>query len=143
MNRHIVTFIALFIALPFNVLAMEEDTSDTPKFTPPTFSEVDSDGNEQISLEELDAYRAIMQEEFGNEDGRQLNRRDSISAFASFDKDKNGIITEEEFAAHARYSNLGNGTGQLQTYKNTNRQMNQSGNKGQGNGNSNGKGRNQ
>ncbi len=150
MNKFIVTLLAFSVALPLNAIAMEE-MSDTPKFMPPTFSDVDTDGSGGVSLSELDAYRATMQEQMGNEDGKQMNRRDSVSAFASFDKDKDGVITQEEFAAHARYSNPGNGTGQLKMNKSTNKvnstdkqksqQSKGSGNSnGQGGGKSNGKG---
>ncbi len=145
MNRYIVTLTAISLALSFGVAAMEEEP-DTPKFSPPNFADVDTDGSGGVSLSELDAYRATMQEQMGNEDGKQMNRRDSVSAFASFDKDKDGVITEEEFAAHARYSNPGNGTGDLKAYKNNNKMNNSNKEKnnnkgsGQGGGKSNGKG---
>ncbi len=127
--------------MSFGVVAMEEEP-DAPKFTPPSFADVDANKDGSVSIEELNAYRATMQEEMGNDNGKQMNRRDSISAFASFDKDKDGVITQEEFEAHARYSNPGNGSGQLKTYKNTNKMNNSNKNKssGQGSGKSNGKG---
>lgn len=124
MKKYIVTLIGLSIALPFSSLAMEEES--TPKFTPPSFELVDQDENGEVSLSELDAYRKTMQEEMENEDGQQMNRRDSVSAFASFDKNKDGVVTEEEFAAHARYSNPGNGTGMLKANKSNNNKMNNS-----------------
>ena len=83
-----------------------EDDSDATK-SPPAIEELDTDGDGVVSKEEFNLYRGSGEEE---EDG-------GLSAFASFDRDRDGIVTEEELAAHPKYSNPGNGTGELKALK--------------------------
>lgn len=67
---------------------------------------LDSDDDGRVSKEEFDGYRE------GLGDGEE-EQEAQLSAFASFDKDKDGFVSEAELAAHAKYSNPGNGTGTL------------------------------
>lgn len=120
-----------------------EDSDSRPIMSMPSFDSVDTDGDGLISVSELDTYRSSMpMQQANSSSAKQMNRRDSVSAFASFDKNKDGNIDKAEFAAHAKYSNPGNGTGELKTYKNNNKMnnSNKEKNENKGNGKSNGKG---
>ncbi len=103
-----------------------EEMDSSPMNAMPSFEEVDADGDGQISLSELDAFRATTPMQQGSAPGKQMNRRDSVSAFASFDTNKDGVISLEEFEAHSRYSNPGSGTGMMNKEMKTNRSSNQS-----------------
>lgn len=89
------------------VLADEDDMDEATKVkVAPDFQVMDEDKDGVVSKEEFDAFRSTM------DDGEE-EEESSLSAFASFDKDKDGFVSEEELAAHAKYSNPGNGTGTL------------------------------
>lgn len=103
----------------FNLFAEEEvengDDNNRTK-TPPELSVMDTDGDGKVSAEEFNQYRGTrdddeVEEEESEDDG--TDGRNKLSAFASFDKDKDGFVTQEELNAHAKYSNPGNGTGTL------------------------------
>lgn len=143
MNKYSVGLLVCAGVLSLSSFASEE-TDTRPMRMMPSFESVDTDGDGVISMSELDTYRSSMpmpmnQGNNSNSNAKQMNKRDSVSAFASFDKNKDGVITKEEFAAHSRYSNPGNGTGDMKMYKEENTNRNKSKNE-KGSGNSNGKG---
>ncbi|PNH92856.1 calcium-binding protein [Vibrio diazotrophicus] len=146
MNKLSVGLLVCASVLSVNSFASEE-TDTRPMRMMPSFESVDTDGDGVISMSELDTYRSSMpmqmnQGSDSTTNAKQLNKRDSVSAFASFDKNKDGVITQEEFAAHSRYSNPGNGTGEMKMYKEekTNRNKSKNDNGGGNSNNSNGKG---
>lgn len=103
----------LLALLSFNIYAEEEEEvgdDDNRTKTPPELSVIDTDGDGQISLEEFNAYRGTTEDD---EEEEEESDEGGLSAFASFDKDRDGFVTEEELNAHAKYSNPGNGTGEL------------------------------
>jgi len=147
MNMYRVGMILCAVVVSFNCIASQERvTNQTQQRL--TFENADTSGDGLISLSELEAYRNEMQMRQGNASGKQMNRKDSVSAFATFDTNKDGVITREEFEAHNRYMmKLGDGTGDMNMNRETNRNsmQNQSGNQngssgsGSGNGAQNGK----
>lgn len=66
-----------------------------------SFSEFDTDGDKQISKEEFNALRRERIQK-QTEEGRALQNR---SAFASYDKNKDGVLSEEEFVAYPESKN--------------------------------------
>jgi Ca2+-binding EF-hand superfamily protein len=94
----------------------EEENDNNGKHIPPSFDSVDTNGDGVIDQEELDLYRGKEQEDPENPDDPSSpddgEDKSKMSAFASFDKDKDGFITKEELAAHSKYSNPGNGSGE-------------------------------
>ncbi|WP_180980490.1 EF-hand domain-containing protein [Vibrio diazotrophicus] len=142
MNKLSVGLLVCASVLSVNSFASEE-TDTRPMRMMPSFESVDTDGDGVISMSELDTYRSSMpmqmnQGSDSTTNAKQLNKRDSVSAFASFDKNKDGVITQEEFSAHSRYSNPGNGTGEMKMYKEEKTNRNKSKNdNGGGNSNSN------
>ncbi|WP_165313778.1 EF-hand domain-containing protein [Vibrio ziniensis] len=112
------------------------ETDTRPVRTMPSFESVDTDGDGVISVSELDAYRSSMpmkQAKGSASSAKQMNRKDSVSAFASYDKNKDGVITQEEFAAHNRYLNPDNGMSNMKMYKEENTNRNKSKNQSDGN----------
>ncbi|MDG3086543.1 EF-hand domain-containing protein [Vibrio hannami] len=106
--------------------------------TQPDFNLLDTDSDGLISAEEFDAYRSSV----NLDEDEQTDDRDGVSAFPSFDKDKDGFISESELASHAKYSNPGNGTGTLKTEKSSTKSVKKNsnnksniGSKGSGNSN--------
>ncbi|ANW22712.1 hypothetical protein BA953_00035 [Vibrio coralliilyticus] len=87
--------------------AQQEENNATK--SPPEFSSMDTDEDGQISKEEFDQFRKPE----GSEDEEESDNESGLSAFSSFDKNKDGFVSESELAAHAKYSNPGNGTGEL------------------------------
>ncbi|MBL4829335.1 MAG: hypothetical protein JKY55_05555 [Aliivibrio sp.] len=118
MNRYILGLILLATTLSFNSVASEEEENDNNgKHLPPSFASVDTNGDGVIDQEELDSYRGKDQADDDPDDPEPVEQngdedKTKLSAFASFDKDKDGFITEEELAAHSKYSNPGNGSGE-------------------------------
>ncbi len=122
-----------------------QEADSRPMNTMPSFESVDTDGDGLISVSELDAYRTSMPMQMqqknastssGKQMNKQMNKRDSVSAFASYDKNKDGVISPDEFSAHSRYSNPGNGTGDMKMYKEQTESRNKSMNSnGSGKGN--------
>lgn len=125
-----------------SVIASEEESDEgdvKASKTPPAYNVLDLDQDGQVSKQEFDDYRNTQTEE--GEESR-------LSAFASFDKDRDGFVSESELQAHAKYSNPGNGTGELKTNKHnegtsqssSNRGQSGKSNRGGGNGNNGNKG---
>lgn len=83
----------------------------------PSFKELDTNGDRQITEEEFDAFRSDRIEE-RSEDERMLKNVSRIRAFSSFDKNKDGIISEEEFISHQRAINPNRNGGGKQLNKN-------------------------
>ncbi|KOO13475.1 hypothetical protein AKJ18_19040 [Vibrio xuii] len=115
MNGLMTLFVAGLAMVTVQSYAEEEVDEDNNRTkTPPSVEEMDTDGDGLVSAEEFDVFRLGVE----GEEGETETENDSgLSAFASFDKDKDGFVTEEELAAHAKYSNPGNGTGELKTSK--------------------------
>lgn len=138
MNRYILGLILLATTLSFNSVASEEEENgNNGKHIPPSFDSVDTNGDGVIDQEELDSYRGKDQDDDDPEDPEPAEQngdedKTKLSAFASFDKDKDGFITEEELAAHSKYSNPGNGSGERKSAKGNNRGGNKDNNKGKG-----------
>ncbi len=105
--------VGLLVSLPLS--ASEEESDGMMKNhgskSPPSMEMMDSNGDGEITQEEFDAYRDNMMMDEEEEESEM--HQDKMSAFASFDKNKDGVVTEDELAAHAKYSNPGNGTGTL------------------------------
>ncbi len=107
MNKYIFGMLVTLIAAFFSsVVTVQADVSQSG-FQMPAFSSVDTNNDGRIDNAELEAFRATRAGM-----GKQMNRRDSASAFASFDKDQDGFISQQEFGSHSRYLNRLNGTGQ-------------------------------
>ncbi|WP_333004586.1 hypothetical protein [Vibrio coralliilyticus] len=87
--------------------AQQEESNATK--SPPEFSSMDTNEDGQISKEEFDQFRKPE----GSEDEEESENESGLSDFSSFDKNKDGFVSESELAAHAKYSNPGNGTGEL------------------------------
>ncbi len=148
MNRYALGLILLATTLSFNSMASEEEeeNDNNGKHIPPSFDSVDTNGDGVIDQEELDLYRGKEQEDPENPDDPSSpddgEDKSKMSAFASFDKDKDGFITKEELAAHSKYSNPGNGSGERKIDEgasNSSKGNNKGGNRDKGN---NGKGKN-
>jgi Ca2+-binding EF-hand superfamily protein len=125
MNRLMTLLVAGLAMVTVQSSAEEEVDEDNNRTkTPPSIEEMDTDGDGLVSAEEFDVFRLGVEgevdeedEEGGEERETETENASGLSAFASFDKDKDGFVTEEELAAHAKYSNPGNGTGELKTSK--------------------------
>ncbi|WP_239424409.1 hypothetical protein [Vibrio galatheae] len=83
---------------------------------------MDTDGDGKASLEEFNQFRKggddndeVTTQDLDNDDS--MAGKAKLSAFASFDKDKDGFVTQEELNAYAKYSNPGNGTGELKAMR--------------------------
>lgn len=138
MNKLTLAVLVFGCVLSLGAQASEE-TDSRPLRSMPSFDSVDTDGDGLISVSELEAYRSSMpMQQANSSSAKQINRRDSVSAFASFDKNKDGVISPDEFSAHSRYSNPGNGTGDMKMNKEKAENRNNSKNSnssGKGNGN--------
>ncbi|KGY12249.1 hypothetical protein NM22_13355 [Vibrio tubiashii] len=132
MNRLTSIAAIVMLVLCSNAYAQEEEAvegdSDRTK-TPPSIEQMDTDGDGMASLEEFNQFRQVSDDENDGEesdedsdDPESQDGEKKLSAFASFDKDKDGFVTQEELNAHAKYSNPGNGTGELKASKQSNRQ---------------------
>lgn len=121
--------LAVCLAALFAVNASAEEESDeTNNRTklPPSIIELDTDGDGKASVEEFNAFRNGGSSE-SDDDVEDLDEdKRQISAFASFDKDKDGFVTQEELNSHAKYANPGNGSGELKALKNKDQATNQS-----------------
>lgn len=125
MDKLTSVLIAMLAMVSFNLAAAEEeeDVNNRTKVAP-TVEEMDSDGDGVVSQEEFNQFRlgssdseSEQEEEQEGTENDEDENRSGLSAFASFDKDKDGFVTQEELNAHAKYSNPGNGTGELKTQK--------------------------
>lgn len=156
MDKIIKLLVALSATVSFHVASVEEveDENNRTKVAP-IVEEMDFDGDGLVSEEEFNQFRhgssgADLQQE-DEQEGVEVDvdeNRSDLSAFASFDKNKDGFVTQQELNAHAKYSNSGNGTGELKAQKqqlpSTNETSSQSksnkkssGNSNKGGGNSN------
>ncbi len=84
--------------------------------TPPTFSDIDKDGDGKITQEELDAMQADRQAA-NSEAGKLLLNSDSAPTLADLDTNGDGVVDESEFLAHqseqmATHPSQGGGMGQ-------------------------------
>lgn len=120
MLKELKWLVVLLALTSFNLFAEEEvdgEEGNNRTKTPPELAVIDTDGDGKLSIEEFNQYRGTDEDE--DEDVEEEEESDSgdgknkLSAFASFDKDKDGFVTQEELNAHAKYSNPGNGTGTL------------------------------
>ncbi|KJY70789.1 hypothetical protein TW78_15080 [Vibrio coralliilyticus] len=111
MQRYLnILLVPLLFISPFALSdedAQQEESNATK--SPPEFSSMDTNEDGQISKEEFDQFRKPE----GSEDEEESENESGLSAFSSFDKNKDGFVSESELAAHAKYSNPGNGTGEL------------------------------
>ncbi|UGA53806.1 hypothetical protein [Vibrio sp. VB16] len=112
MNRYILGFILITITLSFNSIANEEENDQEGRHQPPSFSTVDTNSDGVIDEDELNHFRGKQQDDDASDTNDSTDQENKISAFASFDKNKDGYITEVELAAHSKYSNPGNGSGE-------------------------------
>ncbi|WP_394125573.1 hypothetical protein [Vibrio hepatarius] len=124
MNKLMTLLVAGLAMVTVHSYAEEEVDEDNNRTkTPPSIEEMDTDGDGLVSADEFNAFRlgaegeVVEEEEGSDEDEADTENESGISAFASFDKDKDGFVSEEELAAHAKYSNPGNGTGELKISK--------------------------
>ncbi|MFB9217236.1 EF-hand domain-containing protein [Vibrio sinaloensis] len=123
--------IAAVAVSSYTIASEDEPEMDNSTKTPPEMALLDNDDDGRVSKEEFDVYREGLSDG-EEEEGAQL------SAFASFDKDKDGFVSEAELAAHAKYSNPGNGTGTLlenkkKTTSENRQQSNRGGSRDKGN----------
>lgn len=114
----LVTLLTIFV---FGAQAEEEqsDINNRSKLSP-DIADMDSDGDGVVSKEEFNQFRLGSSGEESDEGTEEESDNDdgnTLSAFASFDKDKDGFVTQQEIDAHAKYSNPGNGTGELKEQK--------------------------
>ncbi|MDG3085496.1 hypothetical protein P7F88_05020 [Vibrio hannami] len=153
MNKFTNLLVALLTTVSFLAVSAEEveDENNRTKVAP-IVEEMDSDGDGLVSKEEFNQFRlggsgTVSQQE-GEQEGDDDESQIGLSAFASFDKNKDGFVSQDELNAHAKYSNPGNGTGELKAQKqqllSTNQASSQSksskksgGNSNKGGGNSN------
>ncbi|HZD52330.1 MAG TPA: EF-hand domain-containing protein [Woeseiaceae bacterium] len=61
---------------------------------PPTFEEVDADGDQMITREELEAY---MEERRAEHERRMEEHAKQFNPFGRADRDEDGVLNEEEF----------------------------------------------
>ncbi|NVD06745.1 hypothetical protein FCU94_07440 [Vibrio sp. JPW-9-11-11] len=139
MNKLTSLFIALFAAVSFHLVAAEEeaDVNNRTKVAP-NVEDMDNDGDGLVSQDEFNQFRLGSSEPQEEEEQEGIEsdedeNRSGLSAFASFDKDKDGFVTQEELNAHAKYSNPGNGTGELKTQKQQLRSSNEAGSQSKSN----------
>lgn len=123
--------VGLLVSLPLSASEEESDgmMMNHGSKSPPSMDMMDSNGDGEVTQEEFDAYRDNMIMGEVEEEEESEMHHDKMSAFASFDKNKDGVVTEDELAAHAKYSNPGNGTGTLLDDKQKNSNMSDRSNK--------------
>ncbi|WP_391087072.1 hypothetical protein [Vibrio sp. NH-UV-68] len=114
--------VALLTILVFGAQAEEESDINNRSKLSPDIADMDSNGDGLVSKDEFNQYRlgsSDQEPEEGAEEESEVDNDDGnkLSAFASFDKDKDGFVTQQELDAHAKYSNPGNGTGELKEQK--------------------------
>ncbi|MEX0336727.1 hypothetical protein [Vibrio tubiashii] len=122
MKKLLLTAVLLALAF-FNAYAEEEEGEETGSNrtkTPPSVEDIDTDGDGLVSQEEFNQFRQGDDDDDEEEGDESEQEGDGLSAFASFDKDRDGFVTQEELNAHAKYSNPGNGTGELKTNRQSN-----------------------
>ncbi|WED25607.1 hypothetical protein L3V77_11080 [Vibrio sp. DW001] len=120
MNKCMLGFILFTTALSFNSIASEEENNQEVSHLPPSFTTVDTNSDGVIDEDELNRFRSNQQDSNASDSNDPARQKNKISAFASFDKNKDGYITEAELAAHSKYSNLGNGTRERKDKEKTN-----------------------
>lgn len=89
-----------------------EEINHEASHQPPNFADIDINEDGFLDKEEMAIFRG---KGLGDDDelsDDDASSKTKLSAFASFDKDKDGYITETELLAHSKYSNPGNGTGE-------------------------------
>ena len=112
MNRYMLGFILFTTTLSFNSIASGEKNDQEGNHQSPSFSTVDTNSDGVIDEDELNRFRGKQQDDDASDTNDSADQENKISAFASFDKNKDGYITEAELAAHSKYSNPGNGSGE-------------------------------
>lgn len=131
MYKQLKILILSITAVSFIAVASDDDNENdgmSGSKIAPKLDVIDVDGDGKVSKQEFDQYRNAQLDSNSVEETQR-----SVSAFASFDKDKDGFVTEEELAAHAKYSNPGNGTGELSNDKsNKNKEKKDKRSKGKG-----------
>lgn len=120
MNRYILGFILFSTTLSFNSIASEEENGQEGNHQPPSFTTVDTNTDGVIDEDELNRFRGKQPDDDASDTNDSADQENKISAFASFDKNKDGYITETELAAHSKYSNPGNGSGERKDKEKTN-----------------------
>lgn len=84
--------VAAGIVLAFGSAAFAEDHSGFPE--PPTFHEVDADGDQMVTQDE---FHAFMEERHAEHRRRHGERSGRFNPFDRADVDRDGILNQEEF----------------------------------------------
>ncbi|MFC1234098.1 hypothetical protein [Vibrio sp. F74] len=120
MNKYMLGFILFTTTLSFNSIASEEENDQKGSHQLPSFTTVDTNSDGVIDEDELNRFRGKKPDDGASNTNDSAVQKNKISAFASFDKNKDGYITEAELAAHSKYSNPGNGSGERKGKEKTN-----------------------